>query len=254
MTCIFLQKGNLLSLSLKIWGIVLHEIFIELVKIWNFKISWFSQYYFIPMFAGFKGKAKPNLLKQETQSLACLFRILFRMYNDESRRDAWADVESKLIEYVLFSVWLWKLILKCCSYGHRLYFVLVVNYMHSSCSNSHFVSEYTCFFQSVYLICQTPLPVFIKFIWHLVVDILMQVLVYLKLLMKNTAGVAYFHGKNLATWKGNILNLQNSFKFEQNRNFSFDTCWFANLPDFLIETICVVVITLTCWCICTMLI
>ncbi|XP_052777069.1 brefeldin A-inhibited guanine nucleotide-exchange protein 1-like isoform X4 [Mya arenaria] len=46
---------------------------------------------------GFKGKAKPNLLKQETQSLACLFRILFRMYNDNGRKDAWDQVESKLI-------------------------------------------------------------------------------------------------------------------------------------------------------------
>ncbi|KAL4236729.1 Brefeldin A-inhibited guanine nucleotide-exchange protein 1 [Mactra antiquata] len=45
----------------------------------------------------FKGKAKPNLLKQETQSLACLFRILFRMYNDETRKDAWPDVEAKLV-------------------------------------------------------------------------------------------------------------------------------------------------------------
>ena len=48
--------------------------------------------------AGFKGKAKPNLLKQETQSLACLFRILFRMYNDDSRRDAWPQVQEKIIE------------------------------------------------------------------------------------------------------------------------------------------------------------
>ncbi|XP_065921136.1 brefeldin A-inhibited guanine nucleotide-exchange protein 1 isoform X3 [Magallana gigas] len=47
--------------------------------------------------AGFRGKAKPNLLKQETQSLACLLRILFRMYNDESRMDAWKDVENMLI-------------------------------------------------------------------------------------------------------------------------------------------------------------
>ncbi|XP_056019394.1 brefeldin A-inhibited guanine nucleotide-exchange protein 1-like isoform X4 [Ostrea edulis] len=47
--------------------------------------------------AGFRGKAKPNLLKQETQSLACLLRILFRMYNDESRTDAWKDVENMLI-------------------------------------------------------------------------------------------------------------------------------------------------------------
>ena len=50
------------------------------------------------LFAGFKGKAKPNLLKQETQSLACLFRILFRMYNDDSRRDAWPQVQEKIIE------------------------------------------------------------------------------------------------------------------------------------------------------------
>ncbi|ESN92223.1 hypothetical protein HELRODRAFT_157983 [Helobdella robusta] len=30
--------------------------------------------------AGFKGKMKPNLMKQETQSLACAFRILFHLY------------------------------------------------------------------------------------------------------------------------------------------------------------------------------
>lgn len=48
--------------------------------------------------AGFKGKAKPNLLKQETQSLACMFRILFRMYNDETRTDAWPEVEKKLLD------------------------------------------------------------------------------------------------------------------------------------------------------------
>ncbi|XP_025110208.1 brefeldin A-inhibited guanine nucleotide-exchange protein 1-like isoform X2 [Pomacea canaliculata] len=48
--------------------------------------------------AGFKGKAKPNLLKQETQSLACLFRILFRMYNDEARMDAWPQVERLLLD------------------------------------------------------------------------------------------------------------------------------------------------------------
>lgn len=47
--------------------------------------------------AGFRGKAKPNLLKQETQSLACVFRILFRMYNDDSRRGEWNQIENKLI-------------------------------------------------------------------------------------------------------------------------------------------------------------
>ena len=59
--------------------------------------TFYDKNYCLPL-SGFKGKAKPNLLKQETQSLACLFRILFRMYNDESRKDAWPDVETKLVE------------------------------------------------------------------------------------------------------------------------------------------------------------
>lgn len=47
--------------------------------------------------AGFKGSVKPNLLKQETQSLACVLRILFKMYSDENRRDDWTEVELRLI-------------------------------------------------------------------------------------------------------------------------------------------------------------
>uniref|UniRef100_A0A096MHJ8 ARF guanine nucleotide exchange factor 1 n=1 Tax=Poecilia formosa TaxID=48698 RepID=A0A096MHJ8_POEFO len=47
--------------------------------------------------AGFKGKSKPNLLKQETSSLACGLRILFRMYTDESRQDAWEEVQRRLL-------------------------------------------------------------------------------------------------------------------------------------------------------------
>ncbi|KAM9307961.1 brefeldin A-inhibited guanine nucleotide-exchange protein 1 [Gastrophryne carolinensis] len=47
--------------------------------------------------AGFKGKSKPNLLKQETSSLACGLRILFRMYMDESRKDAWGEVQQRLL-------------------------------------------------------------------------------------------------------------------------------------------------------------
>ncbi|EAT34779.1 AAEL013012-PA, partial [Aedes aegypti] len=47
--------------------------------------------------AGFKGSLKPNLLKQETQSLACVLRILFKMYSDESRRRDWQDIEQRLI-------------------------------------------------------------------------------------------------------------------------------------------------------------
>lgn len=47
--------------------------------------------------AGFRGAAKPNLLTQETHSLACALRILFRMYADESQRHAWPQVQEKLI-------------------------------------------------------------------------------------------------------------------------------------------------------------
>ncbi|KAH0540473.1 hypothetical protein KQX54_017657 [Cotesia glomerata] len=48
--------------------------------------------------AGFRGTVKPNLLKQETQSLACALRILFKMYNDETHRTNWSTVESHLVE------------------------------------------------------------------------------------------------------------------------------------------------------------
>ncbi|XP_068604225.1 brefeldin A-inhibited guanine nucleotide-exchange protein 1 [Brachionichthys hirsutus] len=47
--------------------------------------------------AGFKGKSKPNLLKQETSSLSCGLRILFRMYTDERRQDAWEEVQRRLL-------------------------------------------------------------------------------------------------------------------------------------------------------------
>uniref|UniRef100_A0A4W3IGZ6 ARF guanine nucleotide exchange factor 2 n=1 Tax=Callorhinchus milii TaxID=7868 RepID=A0A4W3IGZ6_CALMI len=47
--------------------------------------------------AGFKGKSKPNLLKQETSSLACCLRILFRMYNDDNRQDSWDNIQQRLL-------------------------------------------------------------------------------------------------------------------------------------------------------------
>ncbi|KAJ8959328.1 hypothetical protein NQ318_022014 [Aromia moschata] len=47
--------------------------------------------------AGYKGSVKPNLLKQETQSLACCLRILFKMYCDEGRQQHWNVIENKLI-------------------------------------------------------------------------------------------------------------------------------------------------------------
>lgn len=52
----------------------------------------------LPLSAGFKGKSKPNLLKQETSSLACGLRILFRMYMDESRVSAWEEVQQRLLK------------------------------------------------------------------------------------------------------------------------------------------------------------
>uniref|UniRef100_A0A8C4HS54 ADP-ribosylation factor guanine nucleotide-exchange factor 2 (brefeldin A-inhibited) n=1 Tax=Dicentrarchus labrax TaxID=13489 RepID=A0A8C4HS54_DICLA len=47
--------------------------------------------------AGFKGKSKPNLLKQETSSLACSLRILFRMYSDRQLLDSWPDIQTRLL-------------------------------------------------------------------------------------------------------------------------------------------------------------
>ncbi|KAJ8265237.1 hypothetical protein COCON_G00143360 [Conger conger] len=47
--------------------------------------------------AGFKGKSKPNLLKQETSSLACCLRILFRMYSDQQLQASWPDIQTRLL-------------------------------------------------------------------------------------------------------------------------------------------------------------
>jgi len=47
---------------------------------------------------------KPNLLKQETQSLACALRILFRMYADDQRQAHIGTVQDLLIRSVMSSV------------------------------------------------------------------------------------------------------------------------------------------------------
>jgi len=47
--------------------------------------------------AGFKGQAKPNLIPQETGSLATSIRILFRMYLDESRLENFDEIERRLV-------------------------------------------------------------------------------------------------------------------------------------------------------------
>eukprot|EP00730_Choanoeca_flexa_P014367 TRINITY_DN6260_c0_g1_i1.p1 TRINITY_DN6260_c0_g1~~TRINITY_DN6260_c0_g1_i1.p1 ORF type:complete len:1256 (+),score=488.56 TRINITY_DN6260_c0_g1_i1:453-3770(+) len=49
--------------------------------------------------AGFmRNRSKPNLLKQETTSLGCSLRILFRMYEAEARQDMWESVETRIEE------------------------------------------------------------------------------------------------------------------------------------------------------------
>lgn len=53
--------------------------------------------------SGFKGKSKPNLLKQETSSLACSLRILFRMYSDPQLQDSWPDIQTRLLLWVKHS-------------------------------------------------------------------------------------------------------------------------------------------------------
>ncbi len=48
--------------------------------------------------AGFKGKDKPNLLKHETQSLACMLRILFKMLDDPKRNQHDLITQEKLLK------------------------------------------------------------------------------------------------------------------------------------------------------------
>lgn len=66
--------------------------------------------------AGYRGSVKPNLLKQETQSLACCLRILFKMYCDEGRQKHWTVIETKLITVCQEAL---DYFLKLQSEGHR---------------------------------------------------------------------------------------------------------------------------------------
>lgn len=43
-------------------------------------------------------KSETGLLNQEIQSLACALRILFKMYSDETHRNDWVKVETRLVE------------------------------------------------------------------------------------------------------------------------------------------------------------
>ncbi|NWU58347.1 BIG1 protein, partial [Dromas ardeola] len=77
---------NLAAAQKEKWGTVRKNVRSSEKSKWTLGIS-----------LGFKGKSKPNLLKQETSSLACGLRILFRMYMDESRTSAWEEVQQRLL-------------------------------------------------------------------------------------------------------------------------------------------------------------
>ena len=46
---------------------------------------------------GFRGRAKPNLMRQETCSLASLLRVLFLMLSDPTRHDVRPQVQERLL-------------------------------------------------------------------------------------------------------------------------------------------------------------
>ncbi|CAF5176710.1 unnamed protein product, partial [Rotaria magnacalcarata] len=48
--------------------------------------------------AGYRGKAKPNLLTQETHSIACAFRILFRLFSDSKRSDSMDTLKRRILK------------------------------------------------------------------------------------------------------------------------------------------------------------
>ena len=49
---------------------------------------------------GYRGKAKPNLVVQETNSIACAFRILFRLYNDPKRSGSNDVLKQRILKFV----------------------------------------------------------------------------------------------------------------------------------------------------------
>ncbi|CAF3331747.1 unnamed protein product [Rotaria socialis] len=49
--------------------------------------------------AGYRGKAKPNLLTQVTHSIACAFRIIFRMFCDPKRSDSMDTFKRRILKF-----------------------------------------------------------------------------------------------------------------------------------------------------------
>ncbi|CAF1498387.1 unnamed protein product [Adineta ricciae] len=48
--------------------------------------------------AGYRGKAKPNLVVQETNSIACAFRILFRLYSDPKHSGSYDVLKQRILK------------------------------------------------------------------------------------------------------------------------------------------------------------
>lgn len=49
------------------------------------------------LFLGFRGRTRPNLLRQETTSVMCAIRILYHLLSDESRQSDYEVIESLLL-------------------------------------------------------------------------------------------------------------------------------------------------------------
>lgn len=50
------------------------------------------------LFIGYRGKAKPNLLAQETLSIACALRILFRIFNDKKKENSAETIKRRILK------------------------------------------------------------------------------------------------------------------------------------------------------------
>lgn len=52
------------------------------------------------LFTGFRGRTRPNLLRQETTSIMCAIRILYHLLADENRENEHDVIERRLLTLV----------------------------------------------------------------------------------------------------------------------------------------------------------
>ena len=55
----------------------------------------------LPLSAGFRGRTRPNLLRQETSSLLCSLRILYHMLSDRERDTDHDAIQNRLLRYTV---------------------------------------------------------------------------------------------------------------------------------------------------------